>query len=304
MAETYQTTASTPAIAYEYVWFGGQPVAQFDAATNTPHWTFTDHLGTPILQTNAAGAVDWRAEYEPYGTVTTLRAGAARHQPLRFPGQEYDEVSADREYNVFRWYCGGWGRYTQADPMGFAAGPDVYAYVLGNPIDLVDAMGLVAQLVCTNNIWVGGVHLSGAAHCRVRASCLACNRFGLPASDETYGLEATGNPPYSMTTRPYPQGVENYNFSAPITHEGLSDCEFARCVKKIHNFLGKGYTGQGTAFVPAYFGLGPNSNTYAQRLIQHCGGSVTSVPYGAVGWNNDPGNPPPSPFAGSFSQMQ
>lgn len=50
MAETEQTTASTPAIAYEYAWFGGQPVAQFEAA-NTLHWTFNDHLGTPILHT-------------------------------------------------------------------------------------------------------------------------------------------------------------------------------------------------------------------------------------------------------------
>jgi hypothetical protein len=76
MTETETTTASSPAITYEYVWFAGQPAAQFDVATNTAHWTFTDHLGTPVLQTNTAGAVDWRAEYDPYGTVNTLRAGA------------------------------------------------------------------------------------------------------------------------------------------------------------------------------------------------------------------------------------
>jgi RHS repeat-associated protein len=142
MAETEQTNAATPAIAYEYVWFGGQPVAQFDVATNTPHWTFTDHLGTPILQTNAAGAVDWRAEYEPFGTVNTLRAGATRHQPLRFPGQEYDEASADREYNIFRWYRGAWGRYTQSDPMGLHGGLNVYGYTKGNPIIDFDPLGL------------------------------------------------------------------------------------------------------------------------------------------------------------------
>jgi RHS repeat-associated protein len=142
MAETEVTTAAIPAIAYEYVWFGGQPVAQFDTATNTPHWTFTDHLGTPILQTNAADAVDWRVEYEPYGTTYTIRSGAARHQPLRFPGQEFDEASPSQSYNIFRWYRQGWGRYTQADPIRLSGGLNLYGYASGDPVDILDRRGL------------------------------------------------------------------------------------------------------------------------------------------------------------------
>ena len=42
LAETSETTATTPPIAYEYVWFGGKPVAQVDVATSTTRWTFTD----------------------------------------------------------------------------------------------------------------------------------------------------------------------------------------------------------------------------------------------------------------------
>jgi RHS repeat-associated protein len=140
MAETAESTASTPPVAYEYVWFAGQPVAQVDVATNTTHWTFTDHLGTPILQTNASATVDWRAEYEPYGTVYAFRAGASSHQPLRFPGQEYDSAAGEREYNIFRWYREGWGRYTQGDPLGSSAA-DPYAYVNGDPIAMIDQYG-------------------------------------------------------------------------------------------------------------------------------------------------------------------
>ncbi len=145
MAETAESTSSTPPIAYEYIWFAGQPVAQVDVATNTTHWTFTDHLGTPIVRTDASATVDWRAEYEPYGTVYTYRAGASTHQPLRFPGQEYDPAATDREYNIFRWYREGWGRYTQGDPIGIVADVNLYGYVTDRPIVLLDSLGQQAQ---------------------------------------------------------------------------------------------------------------------------------------------------------------
>ena len=81
-AKTDMSVAAQPAIAYEYIWFGAQPVAQLDLATSTTHWTATDHLGTPIAQTNATATIDWRPEYEPYGQVHTYRTGPTRHQPL------------------------------------------------------------------------------------------------------------------------------------------------------------------------------------------------------------------------------
>ena len=149
MAETEQTTSPTPTVQYEYIWFGGQPVAQVDTLTSTTHWTFTDHLGTPLLQTDATGAVDWRAEYDPYGSVYSFRAGAARHQPLRLPGQEGEGGSGEREYNIFRWYREGWGRYTQADPLGFEASDlNLYRYAASNPVIMTDPFGLDARVCC------------------------------------------------------------------------------------------------------------------------------------------------------------
>src|SRR5258706_1140511 len=145
MAETAESTAATPPIAYDYVWFGGQPVAQVDVATNTTHWTFTDHLGTPIFQTNASASVDWRAEYEPYGTGYAWRGGTSSHQPLRFPGQEYDSAAGERVYNIFRWYREGWGRYTQGDPIGLVADVNLYDFVTDRPVVLIDSLGLQAQ---------------------------------------------------------------------------------------------------------------------------------------------------------------
>ncbi len=143
LAETEVSTASAKSIAYSYLWFGDIPVASVETATNTTRWYATDHLGTPILLTDAAGAIAWRAEYTPYGDVYTLRAGASLHQPLRLPGQVAQDGNS-LNYNVFRWYRSGWGRYTQADPLGVASS-DVndFRYVGGNPLLYLDPSGLV-----------------------------------------------------------------------------------------------------------------------------------------------------------------
>lgn len=48
---------------------------------------------------------------------------------------------AEEDYNVFRWYRAGWGRYTSADPIGLRAGTNLFAYVAGNPTQYVDPFG-------------------------------------------------------------------------------------------------------------------------------------------------------------------
>jgi RHS repeat-associated protein len=126
----------------DVIWFGGRPIADADALT--VRMTFTDHLGTPLLQTEWSGQVVWRAEYEPYGEVWTMRAGDPADQPLRFPGQmvTWTGWPGEESYNIFRWYRSGWGRYTQADPIGFRGGINLFGYVDQNPVRFVDPKGL------------------------------------------------------------------------------------------------------------------------------------------------------------------
>jgi uncharacterized protein RhaS with RHS repeats len=49
----------------------------------------------------------------------------------------------EENYNVFRWYRAGWGRYTQADPLGLRAGTNLFSYVNGTPNSRVDPRGLI-----------------------------------------------------------------------------------------------------------------------------------------------------------------
>jgi RHS repeat-associated protein len=141
LSETTASSNGTPVIAYDYIWFGGQPLAQIENATGNIAWYFNDQLGTPIRQTDATGRVLWQAEYEPYGTIYAIRRGESRHQPLRFPGQTAEEGS-DLYQNVFRFYRARWGRYTEVDPLGLAPDMNLYRYALGNPVVQSDALGL------------------------------------------------------------------------------------------------------------------------------------------------------------------
>jgi RHS repeat-associated protein len=152
MSETEYTDRLTPAplVQYEYVWFGGEPLAQIEPLTGAVHWIFNDHLGTPLVVTNTDATTFWRAEYEPYGRVFALRS-TDQHQPLRLPGQEAEQLNlgangaSETSYNVFRWYRAGWGRYTQADPIGLEGGVNIYAYSDGNPVRFADPRGLCAK---------------------------------------------------------------------------------------------------------------------------------------------------------------
>jgi RHS repeat-associated protein len=156
LAET-STSALTPWIANEYVWFNGEPIAQINVASGETSYYFNDHLGAPILQTDNTGSVVWRVERDPYGERYATRVGAERHQPLGLPGQEYD-ASSNRQYNIFRWYRPSWGRYTQSDPITqprvierfntvsrpFAQmdATTTYGYSLQNPVRYDDRLGL------------------------------------------------------------------------------------------------------------------------------------------------------------------
>jgi RHS repeat-associated protein len=173
ITETDWNTIYHPVISYEHIWMAGAPVAEVDTVSSTTHWTLTDHLGTPIMQTDSSATPYWRVEQEPYGRIWAKRPTslADQHQILRLPGQETEQQPtnsvnglSERSYNIFRWYRPTWGRYAEADPLRYAA-ISQYSYVDDDPLSWVDALGLYKHKPG------GPYHPFGKTRCQMPDSC-------------------------------------------------------------------------------------------------------------------------------------
>ena len=87
---------------------------------------------------NQFGTEQWDREYTPYGAKFE---GASGDERFMFTGHQWDGESG-LYYAPFRYYSPFQARWTTRDPLGMVDGPNVYAYVMGNPVRLIDPLGL------------------------------------------------------------------------------------------------------------------------------------------------------------------
>lgn len=115
-----------------------QPVTtHYGAGLSTRMWMLADERGSVISLTDGSASALNINRYDEYG------APAPGNSDLfQYTGQTY---LAPRLYNYrARAYAPQLGRFLQTDPIGYAAGPNVYGYVGGDPVNLVDPFGLEA----------------------------------------------------------------------------------------------------------------------------------------------------------------
>ncbi|NLV43054.1 MAG: RHS repeat-associated core domain-containing protein, partial [Candidatus Hydrogenedentes bacterium] len=102
----------------------------------------TDHLGSVRQLTGQTKAALARYDYAPYGEL--LRS-AGLPLTIGYTGHLWDSAIS-QYYAPFRYYNPQTARWNMRDPLGFVDGPNVYAYVAGNPVNSIDPFGLVRNL--------------------------------------------------------------------------------------------------------------------------------------------------------------
>ena len=139
---------STGALAMTHVFVapgaGGSPMLA-DLAGTTPssgtaRYYVHDHLGSTRSIYDATKTSVGSYEYTPYGSEYVFSGAALASLGGAFTGKMWDSTSK-MYYFPYRYYSPSAARWTSRDPLGMADGPNVYAYVKGNPTNMTDPDG-------------------------------------------------------------------------------------------------------------------------------------------------------------------
>ncbi len=100
----------------------------------------SDPLGSPRLVIDADGTVIRRLDYDSYGNLI-LDSNPAFDLPFGFAGGMSDPAHELLRFGA-RDYQPSTGRWTAKDPIRFAGGDNLYAYVANDPLNRRDRLGL------------------------------------------------------------------------------------------------------------------------------------------------------------------
>jgi RHS repeat-associated protein len=102
-----------------------------------------DLVGNILQLQNMSGRVVDEYDIDLFGVEANVE-GAEPISPWRYSSKRVDEETGF-VYFGHRYYDSVLGRWVTADPQGYAAGPNLYAYVMNNPVAHMDQYGLVAE---------------------------------------------------------------------------------------------------------------------------------------------------------------
>jgi RHS repeat-associated protein len=144
----------------------GSPISRFVYATrvNVPEYLtksgttyriITDQLGSPRLVINTVtGAVAQRIDYDEFGRA--LNDTNPGFQPFGFAGGVYDPDTRLVRFGA-RDYDAEIGRWTTKDPVHFRSGDaNMYGYLRSDPLNSIDALGLVGIAIGGQGNLLGG----------------------------------------------------------------------------------------------------------------------------------------------------
>jgi RHS repeat-associated protein len=211
-------------------------------------------------------------------TLLTARRRWRNRLPLR------RRASGRAHYNYFRDYDPAVGRYVESDPIGLRGGRNTYAYVMNQPLRYVDPMGLKARVCCRKIPWLP------AAHCFVQEEkddddYKNCDGE-CQSKKRTLGLQ--GPAPFGDSDNGGGKKFQDHGFDDPSESkcgEWTSYCDLSQC-------LDQAYASYADPSI--YSGpRGPNSNTFASRLMAQCKLKPPARGWPKPGWGQPPAGPLP-----------
>jgi len=117
-----------------------------DGSNELVRYQFANHLGSAVLELDAAAKLLSYEEFHPYGTTSFILQGSGvAAKRYRFIGKERDEETGLDCCGV-RYYAPWLGRWTSPDPAGMVDGANLYQYARNAPIGLVDVSGMKPEL--------------------------------------------------------------------------------------------------------------------------------------------------------------
>jgi len=115
-----------------------EPLLTYDGASSL--FSLPDERGSVVGLADGSGAVSVN-RYDEYGAP-----GANNLGRFQYTGQVW--LAPGLYHYRARAYAPQLGRFLQTDPIGYAAGANVYAYVGGDPVNFIDPLGLARAYSC------------------------------------------------------------------------------------------------------------------------------------------------------------
>tara|TARA_R110002124_G_scaffold243235_1_gene408339 strand:+ start:48601 stop:52800 length:4200 start_codon:yes stop_codon:yes gene_type:complete len=117
------------------------PLVWYEGATTTsPQYMYADRQGSIVTVTDASGNVTGVNAYDEYG-IPNAPPNVANTGRFQYTGQTWLPELGMYHYKA-RIYSPTLGRFLQTDPIGYAGGANLYAYVGNDPMNFNDPMGL------------------------------------------------------------------------------------------------------------------------------------------------------------------